>query len=66
MQTTDQQSKIKCGNTEYHEALLIAENIKAKLGPHCFRREIAGSIRRKKPVVKDIEPCMRETNMIIS
>ena len=37
------------------EAQVIAEKIKALLAPHCLRIEIAGSIRRKKPVVKDIE-----------
>ena len=33
----------------------IAEKIKAELAPHCERIEIAGSIRRRKPEVKDIE-----------
>ena len=37
------------------EAQAIAESIKATLAPHCERCEIAGSIRRKKPIVKDIE-----------
>jgi DNA polymerase/3'-5' exonuclease PolX len=37
------------------QALEIAEKIKALLAPHCERIEIAGSIRRKKPDVKDIE-----------
>ena len=36
-------------------ALEIAERVKALLAPHCERIEIAGSIRRKKPEVKDIE-----------
>jgi len=36
-------------------ALEIAENIIFLLAPHCERIEIAGSIRRKKPEVKDIE-----------
>lgn len=40
---------------EYTEALEIAERVKALLAPHCERIEIAGSIRRKKPEVKDIE-----------
>lgn len=39
----------------YEEAILIAEKVKALLSPHCERIEIAGSIRRKKPEVKDIE-----------
>jgi len=33
----------------------IAESLKAELEPYCERIEIAGSIRRKKPEVKDIE-----------
>jgi len=37
------------------QALEIAEKIKALLAPHCERIEIAGSIRRKKSDVKDIE-----------
>lgn len=40
---------------KYEEALIIAEKVKAQLAPHCDRIEIAGSIRRKKPEVKDIE-----------
>lgn len=40
---------------EYQKALLIAEKIKLMLVPYCERVEIAGSIRRKKPEVKDIE-----------
>ena len=39
----------------YEQALKIAEKVKAQLAPHCARIEIAGSIRRKKPEVKDIE-----------
>lgn len=38
-----------------HEALEIAERVKNMLSPHCERIEIAGSIRRRKPQVKDIE-----------
>jgi DNA polymerase/3'-5' exonuclease PolX len=37
------------------QALEIAERIKAELEPHCDRIEIAGSIRRRKPEVGDIE-----------
>lgn len=37
------------------QAQEIAERIKSELSPHCYRIEIAGSIRRKKPDVKDIE-----------
>lgn len=40
---------------KYEEAFEIAEKVKALLSPHCERIEIAGSIRRKKPDVKDIE-----------
>lgn len=39
----------------YEQALEIAEKTKALLAPHCEQIEIAGSIRRKKPFVKDIE-----------
>lgn len=38
-----------------NEALQIAENVKSQLSPHCERIEIAGSVRRRKPEVKDIE-----------
>lgn len=37
------------------KALSIAERIKSEMAPHCERIEIGGSIRRKKPEVKDIE-----------
>ncbi len=37
------------------EARAIAEEIVRKLAPHCYRCEIAGSIRREKPDVHDIE-----------
>lgn len=37
------------------KALEIAEKTKELLSPYCERIEIAGSIRRKKPEVKDIE-----------
>ncbi len=37
------------------KALEIAEKTKELLAPYCERIEIAGSIRRKKPEVKDIE-----------
>lgn len=39
----------------YKQALEIAEKTKALLAPYCEKIEIAGSIRRKKPDVKDIE-----------
>ena len=37
------------------EAKSIAERVIAALSPHCDRIEIAGSIRREKPVVHDID-----------
>lgn len=37
------------------EAEKIAERVKLELEPHCERIAIAGSIRRKRPEVKDIE-----------
>lgn len=37
------------------EALIIAERVLEEIKPYCIRCEIAGSIRRKKPEVKDIE-----------
>ena len=37
------------------QAQSIAETIKEQLAPHCDRIEIAGSIRRKRPQVNDIE-----------
>ncbi|OGI15737.1 MAG: hypothetical protein A2878_02940 [Candidatus Moranbacteria bacterium RIFCSPHIGHO2_01_FULL_54_31] len=39
----------------YAEAYAIASDVLEQLRPHCIRIEIAGSIRRKKPMVKDIE-----------
>ena len=39
----------------HHQALLIASKVMDQLRPHCDRIEIAGSIRRGKPQVKDIE-----------
>lgn len=38
-----------------NQATEIAERIKAELAPYCDRIEIAGSIRRRKPEVGDIE-----------
>ena len=40
---------------KYEEAIIIAERTLAELRPHCYRCEIAGSVRRKKPEVKDID-----------
>lgn len=36
-------------------AKAIADHLVEQLAPHCIRIEIAGSIRREKPEVKDIE-----------
>lgn len=40
---------------EYIKAKKIADDLVSQLSPHCYRCEIAGSIRRMKPEVKDIE-----------
>ena len=40
---------------ELEKAKKITELVKAKLAPHCEKCEIAGSIRREKENVKDIE-----------
>lgn len=40
------------------EAKLIAEGVKATLSPHCEEIEIVGSIRRRKPLVHDIDIVM--------
>ena len=40
---------------EYKQAYAIAESTAELLRPHCYRIEIAGSIRRGKKEVKDIE-----------
>lgn len=40
---------------KHHEALRIANAVVQQLAPHCYRIEIAGSVRRGKPEVKDIE-----------
>jgi DNA polymerase/3'-5' exonuclease PolX len=37
------------------DALNIASNVVGQLSPYCSRIEIAGSVRRQKPEVKDIE-----------
>jgi DNA polymerase (family 10) len=39
----------------YAEALSIAEKRRAELEPHCYRIEIAGSLRRKRSDIGDIE-----------
>ncbi len=39
----------------YAETFVIATAVLEQLKPHCIRAEIAGSLRRKKPMVGDIE-----------
>lgn len=39
----------------YAQVVKIAEHLKERLQPHCDRLEIAGSLRRKKELVGDIE-----------
>jgi len=43
------------GEWPYQVAMPVAENVVALLGPYCERIEIAGSLRRKRPVVHDID-----------
>lgn len=43
------------GKYHYADALAIATAVMEELRPHCLRIEIAGSIRRKKELVGDIE-----------
>jgi len=40
---------------ELEKARAIAEEIKERLTPYCRKIEVAGSIRRRKPVVRDID-----------
>tara|TARA_R110000868_G_scaffold408859_1_gene693035 strand:- start:310 stop:858 length:549 start_codon:yes stop_codon:yes gene_type:complete len=40
---------------KYEEAKKVADEIITLLKPHCYRCEIAGSVRREKPEVSDIE-----------
>lgn len=40
---------------KHDEAYTISLKLLGELKPHCFRCEIAGSVRREKPEVKDIE-----------
>lgn len=40
---------------KHQNALKIALDVKAQLAPYCHKIEIAGSVRRNKPYVKDIE-----------
>ena len=40
---------------ELKQGQRVAEEVVKTLAPHCSRIEVAGSIRREKPVVKDID-----------
>ena len=40
---------------ELDKAKVIADKVVAKLSPYCERIEVAGSVRRQKPVVNDID-----------
>jgi DNA polymerase/3'-5' exonuclease PolX len=49
----------------YFEAFQVAEKYKLKLAPYCNRIEIAGSIRRKRKEVGDIEiVCIRKEKLL--
>jgi len=43
------------GKYSYSEAKAIADNVLLLLKPYCYRIEIAGSIRREKEIIGDIE-----------
>ncbi len=43
---------------QYSEAKSIADELIEVLKPYCLKIEIAGSVRRRKPQVKDIEICL--------
>jgi DNA polymerase (family 10) len=47
--------EIERARMELEKGRTIAERVKAELAPHCERIEIAGSIRRRKAYVGDIE-----------
>jgi len=47
---------------KHSEAKLIADELISVLEPYCIRIEIAGSVRRKKANVKDIEICLVPKN----
>lgn len=47
---------------EYLIAKSIADELVEVLKPHCLKVEIAGSVRRRKPEVKDIEICLVPVN----
>ena len=47
---------------KHGEAKIIADELIAVIEPYCIRIEIAGSVRRKKENVKDIEICLVPKN----
>ena len=47
---------------ELLKAQTLAEALKNQLKPYCERIEIAGSIRRKRPLVKDIDLVLIPSN----
>lgn len=47
--------KVGVAMIELGKAEKIADEVKAKLAEHCERIEIAGSVRRRKPFVGDVE-----------
>jgi DNA polymerase (family 10) len=53
--TDDDDNNSEGGTMRLEEARPIAERVKEILTPYCERIEIAGSIRRQKPVVNDID-----------
>lgn len=40
---------------KYEDAIVIANQILEEIEPHCYRSKIAGSLRRRRPEVKDID-----------
>lgn len=52
---TSSAEKWDSGGMRLEQARVIAEQVKARLAPHCERIEIAGSIRRGKAEVGDVE-----------
>lgn len=48
---------------EYNRAKNIAGLIRSEMAPFCEKAEIAGSIRRERPEVKDIELCVVPWNL---
>lgn len=55
IQEKENKLELIAGRYHYNDALAVATDIMEQLRPHCFRIEIAGSIRRKSALVGDIE-----------